>query len=73
MRIAFKQIVWSYVYHLTLFEYISKDSIFTFFTVDVASMFSTSDSKELKTLDGKFLRELNSLTSTDIITYTYRF
>ena len=57
-------------YHFTIFEHVSKDSIFTFFTVDFASIFSNFEDDTLKTLDGEFLRFQTDLSSIGIITYT---
>ena len=68
-----KEVVYSWGGTFTLWERISKDSIWTLVTFNMAQLNSLYKHDKLKTLDGKYGRFKTSLDETDIITYTYRF
>ena len=71
--VAYKEAVISAGGTLTLWERISKDSIWRLVTFNMAQLNSLYKHDKLKTLDGKYGRFESSLDGTDIITYTYRF
>ena len=71
--VAYKEIIGSTGVHVTFWERISKDSIWTFFSFDIAQITSFYKDDKLKTLDGRYARFSTGLTGTDILTYTYRF
>ena len=71
--IAYKEVVLSAGATVTFWERISKDSIWTFISIDIAQINSLYKDDKLKTLDGKYGRFTTGLGGTDIITYTYRF
>ena len=71
--VAYKEVVLSAGGTVTLWERISKDSIWTFISIDIAQINSLYKDDKLKTLDGKYGRFTTGLGGTDIITYTYRF
>ena len=71
--VAYKEVVISAGGTLTLWERISKDSIWTFFSLDIAQINSLYKDDKLKTRDGKYGRFTTGLGGQDIITYTYRF
>ena len=72
-RVAYKEIIGSTGVHFTFWERISKDSIWTFMSIDLAQINSLYKDDKLKTLDGKYGRFTTGLGGQDIITYTYRF
>ena len=59
--------------HITLWERVSKDSIWSIFAMDFATIISLYRDDELKTVDGKYANFNTTLTSTEILSYTYRF
>ena len=71
--VAYKEAVISAGVTFTLWERISKDSIWTFMSIDIAQINSLYKDDKLKTLDGKYGRFTTGLGGQDIITYTYRF
>ena len=71
--VAYKEVVLSAGATVTLWERISKDSIWTFISIDIAQINSLYKDDKLKTLDGKYGQFKTGLGGTDIITYTYRF
>lgn len=58
---------------LTLWERVSKDSIGSIFSMDIATMVSIYRDDKLKTVDGKNANFITGITATDILSYTYRF
>ena len=71
--VAYKEAFISAGVTFTLWERISKDSIWTFMSIDIAQINSLYKDDKLKTLDGKYGRFTTGLGGQDIITYTYRF
>ena len=71
--VAYKEAVISAGVTFTLWERISKDSIWTFMSIDIAQINSLYKDDKLKTLDGKYAQFSTGLAGADIITYTYRF
>ena len=59
--------------HITLWERVSKDSVWSIFSMDVASITSLYKDDKLKTVDGKYANFNTTLTATEILSYTYRF
>ena len=59
--------------HITLWERVSKDSIWSIFAMDFATIISLYRDDKLKTVDGKYANFNTTITATDILSYTYRF
>ena len=58
---------------ITLWERVSKDSIWSIFAMDFATIISLYRDDKLKTVDGKYANFNTTITATDILSYTYRF
>ena len=59
--------------NITLWERVSKDSIWSIFAMDLATITSLYRDDKLKTVDGKYANFNTTITATDILSYTYRF
>ena len=59
--------------NITLWERVSKDSIWSIFAMDFATIISLYRDDKLKTVDGKYANFNTTITATDILSYTYRF
>ena len=64
---------WSFIGGLTIWERVSKDSVWTFFTIEMTRINSVLSDESLETLDGEKAEFSTSLVGTEILTYTYRF
>ena len=59
--------------YVSLWERVSKDSVWTFFTIEMTRINSVLSDESLETLDGEKAEFSTFIFGTEILTYTYRF